>query len=121
MFILKSRRERESIIVKTMISIYCMDNHKNEAPTLCDACIALSIYAEKRLLSCMFGEVKPVCKSCPVHCYSPQKRELMKEVMRWSGPRMIYRKPVYAFIHFIDKLTIPRQKSLKQTKKTFSK
>ena len=121
MFILKSRRERESIIIRTMIGIFCKDNHHSDAITLCEECKALSTYAENRLLSCMYGEIKPVCKVCPVHCYSPQKREQMKEVMRWAGPRMIYKKPAYAFIHFIDNLTVAKQKSLKRTNKALLK
>ena len=109
MFLLKSRREREKIIVQTMIEMYCTGNH-TENTDLCDECADLAKYAEKRLLSCMFGDVKPVCKSCPVHCYSPQKREQMQMVMRWSGPRMLKKKPFYAVIHVIDSITAPKPK-----------
>lgn len=109
MFILKSRREREKIIVQTMINMFCAANHKVEG-TLCKECGELSAYAEKRLLSCLYGEIKPVCKDCPVHCYSPQRREQMRQVMQYSGPRMIYRKPFYATIHMIDNLLSPKQK-----------
>ena len=35
---------------------------------------ALKAYAEKRLDKCVFGEEKPACKQCPVHCYQPAKR-----------------------------------------------
>ena len=27
--------------------------------------------ADKRLDKCVFGEEKPACKQCPVHCYQP--------------------------------------------------
>jgi len=37
-------------------------------------------------------------------------REQMRLVMSWAGPRMIYRKPVFAVIHFIDNLTAPKSK-----------
>ncbi|MDI8106979.1 nitrous oxide-stimulated promoter family protein, partial [Salmonella enterica subsp. enterica serovar Anatum] len=37
---------------------------------------------------------KPACKQCPVHCYQPAKREEMKQIMRWAGPRMLWRHPV---------------------------
>jgi len=109
MFLLKSRRERESVIVQTMIRMYCLENHGSTG-FLCKECESLSVYAEKRLLSCMYGEYKPVCKHCPVHCYSFAMREQMKQVMSWSGPRMIYRKPLFAVMHFIDNLTAPKQK-----------
>ena len=32
---------------------------------------ALNAYADKRLDKCVFGEEKPACKQCPVHCYQP--------------------------------------------------
>ncbi len=109
MFLLKSRREREKIIVSVMIQMYCEGNHLN-AGGLCEECKGLAEYSGKRLLSCMYGEKKPVCKECPVHCYSPQKREQMKQVMRYSGPKMIYRKPGYAIVHIFDNLTASKSK-----------
>jgi hypothetical protein len=120
MFLLKTRRERESVIVQTMIKMYCRENH-NSKGTLCEKCEPLSKYAEKRLLSCMYGDIKPVCKHCPVHCYSPAKREQMRKVMQWAGPRMIFRKPVFAIMHIIDNLTIPRQKKNYSSKSTGTK
>jgi hypothetical protein len=118
MFRLKTRRERETAIVNTMIGMYCQAHH-NSNGTLCAECVSLSAYAEKRLLSCMFGEVKPVCKECPVHCYSPQKREQMKQVMIWAGPKMIFRNPLFAIRHMIDTLTAskPKRSSASKSKK----
>jgi len=119
MFLLKTRRERESVIVQAMIKMYCRETH-NSHGTLCEECKSLSKYAEKRVLSCMYGEIKPVCKHCPVHCYSPVKREQMSRVMRWAGPRMIFRYPVFAVIHIIDNLTDSKQKkkdSIKSARK----
>lgn len=109
MFLLKSRRERESVIVQTMIKMYCRENHGNTG-SLCKECETLSVYAEKRLLACMYGEYKPVCKHCPVHCYSFAMREQMRQVMNWAGPRMIYRKPLFAIMHLIDKFTAAKRK-----------
>jgi len=110
MFLLKSRRERETAIVRLMIRMFCEANH-NSKGTLCRECLDLSDYAEKRLLSCMYGDIKPVCKVCPVHCYSPQMREQMRLVMRWAGPRMIFRKPFFALTHMIDNFTASKPKA----------
>ncbi|ATG02221.1 protein YgbA [Lelliottia amnigena] len=63
---------------------------------------ALNAYADKRLDKCVFGEDKPACKQCPVHCYQPAKREEMKQVMRWAGPRMLWRHPILTIRHLID-------------------
>ena len=62
---------------------------------------ALFAYAQKRLDKCVFGE-KPACKQCPVHCYQPAKREEMKQIMRWAGPRMLWRHPILTVRHLID-------------------
>lgn len=104
MMVTKPRREREAIIVRHMIDIYCNAHHNVERgrKSRCESCSALIEYAGKRLQKCKFGDSKPVCKECPVHCYSLSMRENMKQVMRWSGPRMLYKKPLYAFIHMID-------------------
>ncbi len=117
MLLLKSRRQRESVIVQTMIKMYCMSHH-GSIDSLCSACNALSVYAEKRLLSCMYGEAKPVCKECPVHCYSPPMRDYMRKVMRWAGPRMIVRNPFFAVMHMIDNFMSanPKKRSSLKTK-----
>ena len=107
MILLKSRREREKIIVNEMIRMFCKDHHSTDA-YLCETCTILSEYAEKRLLSCIYSDIKPVCKNCPVHCYSPNKKLQMTEVMRWSGPGMMLKKPTYAMVHFIDSILIPK-------------
>jgi len=45
---------------------------------------------------CPFGPDKPTCAKCPIHCYKPQVRERVREVMRFAGPRMLLRHPVLA-------------------------
>ena len=116
MFLLKSHLEREKIIVQEMIRMYCFGNHTGDG-NLCEECQALAIYSEKRLLSCLYGEAKPVCKECPVHCYSPQRREQMRLVMRYSGPRMALRRPIFALVHIIDNITASKPKSIKNNQK----
>lgn len=46
--------------------------------------------------------MKPVCGKCKIHCYKPSMREKIKMVMRYSGPRMIYKHPVMLAKHAID-------------------
>jgi hypothetical protein len=83
-----------------MFHIYCKALHKPSGG-LCSECDALLEYSLKRLMHCQFGEDKPTCKLCPVHCYSPQKRDEVREIMRFSGPRMIYHSPVLSIRHLI--------------------
>lgn len=106
MIVFRKRRERERIIVSAMISMYCTAHHGRNTE-LCNDCSNLDNYTATRLQRCIFGDQKPVCKECPVHCYSPAMREKMRAVMRWAGPKMIYRHPLYAFIHVIDNALAP--------------
>lgn len=86
-----------------MIDIYCRAHHAAGA-TPCDECGRLLEYAFCRLDRCPFGADKTPCARCPVHCYSPAMRERIKEVMRYAGPRMLYRHPILALLHQWDNL-----------------
>lgn len=85
-----------------MIGIYCQKHHSKNSG-LCTDCLELEKYAKARTEKCRFGDRKPVCSKCPVHCYKPEKREEIKTVMRYAGPRMIYTHPYLAVMHIIDK------------------
>lgn len=92
---------REQISIEKMISIYCKAKHRM-CDRLCDDCKSLLEYALERLQRCMFGEDKPVCAKCPVHCYRRIMRDRVIAVMRYSGPRMLYKHPVLAVLHLVD-------------------
>ncbi len=81
-----------------MVGIYCADHHRVDAPP-CAACRELLSYSRERLSRCPYGEAKPACKQCPVHCYLPARREAMREVMRYAGPKMLFRHPFLALTH----------------------
>lgn len=59
-------------------------------PVVCDDCGELLRYAEKRRAFCPL-DPKPFCSYCETHCYEPDMREHMREVMRYAGPRAIVR------------------------------
>jgi predicted amidophosphoribosyltransferase len=84
--------------VAQMIALYCRDRHKTEAG-LCPECSALLEYAGSRLAKCRFKPNKPTCAKCPVHCYAPRRREQIRQVMRYSGPRMLLRHPLSFLRH----------------------
>ena len=84
-----------------MIQLYCRDHHGRHG--LCYECTELIDYALKRLEKCIFQESKTVCAKCPVHCYKPEMREKIKEVMRYSGPRKTFRHPLLAIFHVFDR------------------
>ncbi len=71
---------------------------------MCTECRSLLDYAHGRLDTCPFHESKPACNHCEVHCYSRGMRERVKKVMRYAGPRMMFRHPVLSLYHLADKL-----------------
>lgn len=96
------RIEREKNSIETMIRLYCQENHGSNA-ALCQECAGLLEYARQRLEHCPFGEAKTKCSACKVHCYRPDMREKVIAVMRYSGPRMIYKDPLAALRHLLGK------------------
>jgi hypothetical protein len=87
-----------------MTEIYCADQHGRAGGGLCCSCTDLMRYAEVRLQKCPYGQAKPTCAKCPVHCYKQAQREHVREVMRYAGPRMPLRHPIHALTHSFDKL-----------------
>jgi hypothetical protein len=88
------------------ISIYCRYRHEN-APkmpallkthdvaaiagtpvNLCPECCRLLAHAFTKRTHCPM-DPKPACKHCPNHCYHPNYRAQIREVMRFSGKKML--------------------------------
>jgi hypothetical protein len=90
------RRARELKTIETMLRLYCRGHEHERSAPLCADCAALFEYATRRLERCVFGDSKPTCTNCLVHCYSAQAREQVRVVMRWAGPRMLLRHPIVA-------------------------
>ena len=100
MGVMHPRIARENKTIAAMIALYCRRQHSVSAT--CAECRNLLDYARERLEKCPFQESKPTCAKCPVHCYKREMRAKVREVMRFSGPRMIYHHPVMAIRHLID-------------------
>lgn len=114
MFENRPRLSREHRTIEAMIGIYCRDHHGCRRG-LCEECAALLAYAAQRLDKCPFQEDKPVCAQCLVHCYKPDLRERVRLVMKYAGPRMIFRHPVLAIRHLVDQRRHP-PRELKERK-----
>jgi hypothetical protein len=87
-----------------MVGIYCRARHSQRAQAPCADCSTLLSYAFRRLDKCPYGEAKPTCSNCPIHCYKPAEKKQVTEIMRYAGPRMLFRHPVLAIAHQIDGL-----------------
>lgn len=84
-----------------MIRLYCKKCHGTKTG-LCPECTALAEYACDRSDKCPFMDNKTFCSNCKVHCYKPEMRNRIRQVMRFSGPRMIFYHPVMAMQHLIS-------------------
>ena len=96
----QTKREREKETVSLMIRLYCRKKHGGKQ--LCTECAELNAYARLRSDKCPFMETKTFCSNCKVHCYKKDMREKIREVMRFSGPRMVFHHPVMALRHVIE-------------------
>lgn len=94
-------RERETIT--RMMWMYCRDQHGSR-DRLCESCGHLLEYAMLRLDRCVYQAGKPTCAKCPIHCYQKDRREEMRAMMRYSGPRMLFSHPYLAILHLLDGL-----------------
>jgi hypothetical protein len=99
------RLQRELKTTGAMLRLYCSHHHagaSRDAAGLCTECAGLHAYARQRLAGCPYGPDKPTCVNCPIHCYGKAQREAMRQVMRYAGPRMLWRHPLLAIAHLID-------------------
>lgn len=98
------RLGREFRTMRCMVEIYCSDHHGSHDGSICDGCREFLEYAGRRLEKCPYGDGKPVCAKCPIHCYKRAQREQARAIMRYSGPRMFLRHPWLSLTHLFDKL-----------------
>jgi len=96
------RLDRERRTVTTMVRFYCRRRH-GHSPEICEPCGRLLEYAMERLDRCPFGVNKPPCSLCKIHCYRDDMRTEIRQVMRFAGPRMLFRHPVLAIQHLADR------------------
>jgi hypothetical protein len=100
---------RERLTVEAMIRLACRLRHGG-GKDLCSPCRELLDYASLRLDRCPFQADKPTCAQCPVHCYVPARREQIREIMAFAGPRMLLYHPLLALMHILDGWRKPGRK-----------
>ena len=90
--------QQEQATIGSMIGLFCHAKH-DTTTELCQECQDLLDYARERVAHCLFITEKPVCAKCPVHCYKAPYKERIREVMRYSGPRLIFKDPIAVMRH----------------------
>ena len=96
------RVNEEKRVIEQMIRLYSQKKEGNH--TLCAQWQELLNYAHFRQSHCKYGNNKPTCQKCPIHCYRSDMRLRIKAVMSWAGPRMLLYHPIAAVKHLIREL-----------------
>jgi hypothetical protein len=100
-------------VLTEFVELYCRSKHGDARRTkidtsflaggtvhLCGECSALVNHAAEKRQHCPL-DPKPSCKKCPVHCYGNDYRRRIREVMAFSGRRMILRGRLDYLVHFL--------------------
>jgi hypothetical protein len=95
--------DTEISTLKIMLKIYCKgNNHSKDG--ICDNCKNILEYSINKTLKCVYKENKPICNKCRVHCYNNIERENIINIMRYSGPKMLFRHPYLAMKHMFREI-----------------
>ena len=116
---LDSKKSRDIRVLVNFISIFCRENHRTAMKEafpirnerlrpilggndllLCQDCSKLLNHGIAKLLLCPY-DPKPMCKKCETHCYAPDYREAIREVMRFSGLYLVKRGRLDLMIHYL--------------------
>ena len=95
----KDKKEQEKKLIAIMINMYRSFEGREMSDDELDE---LLLYASKRIEACLYrrnNEKKPFCNVCPIHCYKSDMREKIKKVMRYAGPRLLFKHPVLSLKH----------------------
>lgn len=95
-------KDRDIATLEKMAELYCKGLHKNKGGELCPSCQAVLDYAIKRRDLCPYGDDKPFCAYCKTKCYKPNHQEKIREIMRYSGWRLLFYKPQLVLAHTIE-------------------
>ncbi|MEI6668674.1 MAG: nitrous oxide-stimulated promoter family protein [Acidobacteriota bacterium] len=86
----QAKLEREFRTVSTFVEVWCRTHHAPPGGAPCAECGDLLTYVRVRLEKCPY-DPKPKCKACPTHCYKPDQRARVREIMRYSGMYFVKR------------------------------
>ncbi len=92
--------DREILLLEQMVRIYCK-GRKHPSDGICSECMEILEYSMDRTRNCKFKDSKPICRNCKIHCYSEANRKKIREIMRYSGPRMLISHPIQVLLHIL--------------------
>jgi len=105
-------------VLATFIGVYCKHRHGDAPKTpvqmkthdvqaiagkpvvLCAPCSKLLAHAFVKRSHCPHSP-KPACKDCPSHCYHPDYRAQIRQVMKYSGRRLVMSGRLDYLLHLL--------------------
>lgn len=95
----QEKQEKDIVVLATFISTYCRGKHNSPKGQLCPECSQLLEYAKGKRQKCPL-DPKPSCKHCPIHCYGKNQRAAIREVMAYSGRKLLLRGRLDLLWHY---------------------
>ncbi len=96
-----NQNQKDQHILEQFVHIHCRGKHKIPNGKLCADCDDLLSYSLRRLQRCP-QDPKPACKHCEIHCYKPVYREKIRDVMRYSGKRLLLHGRLDLLWHYLS-------------------
>jgi hypothetical protein len=108
-------QKKDLKVLVSFIRVFCELKHEHQSGiplpadiaaifrkeiSLCPECRALLEYALEKLRTCPL-DPKPSCKQCHIHCYSREYRARIREIMAFSGRRMVMRGRLDYLWHYL--------------------
>lgn len=109
-----SRQQKKDIrLIGKFVEVYCAGRHGSSGRStfqlpaglgqrrLCSECGQFLAYAMAKRIKCPLEAEKPSCKACRIHCYAPAQRERVREIMAYSGRKLLLRGRLDYLWHYL--------------------
>ena len=95
-------REKHREEVKRIVKLQTHDVQKiaGQLVVLCPCCTQLLAHALTKRSNCPMRP-KPACKHCPCHCYRPNYRAQIRQVMKFSGRHLLLSGRLDYLLHLL--------------------
>jgi hypothetical protein len=109
---LTRQQKKDVSVICRFIEVYCSGKHDSAKRSafrlpeilgsidLCNDCAEFAAYAIGRRLKCPLEGNKPACKHCHIHCYAPNQRRRIQEIMAYSGKKLLMRGRIDYLWHY---------------------
>lgn len=98
---LSKLQKKDISLIGKFVEVYCAGKHTDMEKQpfhlpehlgqrrMCAECAMFMAYAVARRLKCPLEAEKPSCKHCRIHCYAKPQLEKVKEIMAYSGKKLM--------------------------------